>query len=169
MNIIFRKSQPDDIPQIMEIICQAQECFKLKGVDQWQNNYPNISIINADIETETSYVITDNQIVIGTVVVSFNGEDSYNKIYNGQWLSNQRYAVVHRMAISNQHKGLGYASHMFKEIENLCVKNNICSIKVDTHQQNLTMLKLLPKNGFIYCGTVLLEDNSERMAYEKLI
>lgn len=169
MDIIFRKSHPNDIPQIMEIITQAQEAFKQNGVDQWQNNYPNISIINADIEAETSYVITENQTVIGTIVVSFNGEDSYNKIYNGQWLCNQRYAVVHRMAINNQHKGLGYASLMFKEIENLCFKNRVFSIKVDTHQQNITMLKLLQKNGFIYCGTVLLEDNSERMAYEKLI
>ena len=37
----FRKSIKSDVSRIMEIIRQAQEYFKLQGINQWQNNYPN--------------------------------------------------------------------------------------------------------------------------------
>lgn len=169
MNIIFRKSIYDDVHQIIEIIKEAQDSFKLKGIDQWQNNYPSRSVIENDIHSGIGYVLTLNNLIIGTAVLSFNIEDCYNIIYNGSWLSNESYAVVHRMAIPNQYKGLGYASLIFKEIEKLCVKNNIFSIKVDTHRDNTIMVNLLQKNGFTYCGVVHLDDHSERLAYEKLV
>ena len=31
------------------------------------------------------------------------------------------------------------------------------------------MQRLLEKSGFKYCGIILLEDNSERIAFEKII
>ena len=37
----FRKSVKSDIPEIMGIIKQAQDYFKEKNIDQWQNGYPN--------------------------------------------------------------------------------------------------------------------------------
>ena len=42
------------------------------------------------------------------------------------------------------------------------------SIKIDTHKENFVMRGLLEKNGFEYCGIILLEDGAERVAYEKL-
>ncbi|WP_455935229.1 hypothetical protein [Haemophilus sp.] len=52
----FRKSVKSDIPEIMGIIKQAQDYFKEKNIDQWQNGYPNEEVINNDIENEESYV-----------------------------------------------------------------------------------------------------------------
>ena len=46
----FRKSIKSDVSRIMEIIRQAQEYFKLQGINQWQNNYPNKEVINNDID-----------------------------------------------------------------------------------------------------------------------
>ena len=63
----FRKSVKSDIPEIMGIIKQAQDYFKEKNIDQWQNGYPNEEVINNDIENEESYVmIKDDKIVATT-------------------------------------------------------------------------------------------------------
>ena len=43
------------------------------------------------------------------------------------------------------------------------------SIKVDTHEQNLSMQKLLRKNNFEHCGIIYLQDNSKRIAFEKIL
>ena len=65
----FRKSVKSDIPEIMGIIKQAQDYFKEKNIDQWQNGYPNEEVINNDIENEESYVmIKDDKIVATTVI-----------------------------------------------------------------------------------------------------
>ncbi len=69
----FRKSIKSDIDSIMNIIKQAQEYLKNQGLDQWQNNYPNIDTINQDIDNVNSYVLVDNGKILGTVVVILMG------------------------------------------------------------------------------------------------
>lgn len=165
----FRKSNEEDIKSIMNIINQAQAWFKDQRIDQWQNNYPNIETIINDINNSYGYVLLKNNIVIGTAAVSFDGEKTYNSIYNGKWISNDDYAVIHRIAVDSNYKGLGLASVLFKYIEELCLDKGIHSIKVDTHEENMPMQKLLYKNGFQYCGIIYLEDKSKRIAFEKII
>ena len=46
----FRKSVKSDIPEIMGIIKQAQDYFKEKNIDQWQNGYHNEEVKNNEIE-----------------------------------------------------------------------------------------------------------------------
>lgn len=70
---------------------------------------------------------------------------TYNEIYNGKWLSHGEYAVIHRLAVDQQHKGLGILSEVMKIIEKMCVDRGINNIKIDTHEQNLPMQKFLKK------------------------
>ncbi|NLY68095.1 MAG: GNAT family N-acetyltransferase [Tissierellia bacterium] len=165
----FRKAKESDIDSIMNIIKQAQDYFKEAGIDQWQNNYPNIETIKNDIEKGYGYVLVNDGEVVGTVAVSFDGERTYENIYEGNWISNLDYAVVHRLAIDNRYKGQGLASVIMKSIEEMCLKRNVHSIRIDTHQDNKSMQRLIEKNGFKYCGIIYLADTSKRLAYEKLI
>ncbi|WP_042272339.1 GNAT family N-acetyltransferase [[Clostridium] dakarense] len=165
----FRKSVKKDIDSIMKIINQAQEYFKEQGVDQWQNGYPNKNTINDDIKNEESYVLEKDGCVVATSMITFKGEKSYDSICDGEWLSNKEYATIHRVAVDNNYKGLGLSSQIIKNIESLCLQNNTYSIKVDTHEDNLSMQKLLKKNEFKYCGIIYLEDNSKRIAFEKVL
>ena len=72
----FRKSIKSDVSRIMEIIRQAQEYFKLQGINQWQNNYPNKEVINNDIDNGQSYVMLKDNNIVATTVVSFKEEKS---------------------------------------------------------------------------------------------
>jgi len=165
----FKKSVEADVDSIMKIIKQAQDYFKEKGINQWQNNYPNVEVISNDVAEKNSYVLLQNKEVVATAVVSFKGEKTYESIYEGEWISNKEYAVVHRIAVDNSHKGLGLSSQIIKNVEELCIEKGVSSIKVDTHEQNLSMQKLLRKNKFEYCGIIYLEDNSPRIAFEKIL
>ena len=164
----FRKTVEADIDSIMSIIKQAQSYFKKNGVDQWQNNYPNIEVIDNDIKAGNSYVLVKDNKVVATAAISFCKEKTYEHIFEGTWISNGEYAVVHRIAVDSNHKGLGVASQIFKYIEELCINRGVSSIKVDTHECNLSMQKLLRKNKFEYCGVIYLEENSKRLAFEKI-
>lgn len=165
----IRQSNINDVSAIMKIIKQAQESFKLAGINQWQNNYPNETSILKDIELNESYVVLDNESIIGTFALSYRIESTYDIIYDGKWLSNEKYAVIHRIAIENSYKGKGVSTFVFKEVEKWCLDKNIHSIKIDTHQDNQSMRKLLNKNGFSYCGIIYLVDGNKRLAYEKVL
>ena len=97
----FRKSTKEDLKDIMAIIRDAQAYFKNNNIDQWQNGYPNEDSILSDIESKESYVLVDDNEIIGTAYLSFAGESDYDVIYEGKWLSHEDYAVVHRIAVKN--------------------------------------------------------------------
>lgn len=153
----------------MNIIKQAQAYFKEHGIDQWQNNYPNINTIKSDITECKSYVLLKDNIVTATVAIAFDGEKTYQTIYNGEWITNAEYAVIHRVAVDNSLKGTGLAGLIIKNVEEMCHTKGIHSIRADTHEQNKSMQKMLTKNGFKYCGIIYLEDKSKRIAFEKVL
>lgn len=51
----------------------------------------------------------------------------------------------------------------------MCRGKEIKSIRIDTHQDNKSMQRLILKNNFEYCGIIYVEDGSERLAYEKVL
>lgn len=165
----FRKSAKKDIDEIMEIIKQAQNYFKEQGINQWQNNYPNPEVINNDINNDESYVLIKDGKIVGTTVLSFNGEETYKGIHDGKWLNDDNYAVIHRIAVDNTYKGAGLSHKIIKYAEEICLKNDVHNIKVDTHEENIVMQNMLKKNGFKYCGVINLADGAERVAFQKII
>lgn len=165
--MIFRKSKVSDIPEIMRIINQAKTYLKSQGIDQWQNGYPNENVINNDINNDESYVVIKDDKIIGTTVISFNEEVTYNDITNGEWLTNDKCAVIHRIAVDNNCKGLGLSKEIIKYAQTLCLERNIHSIKIDTHEKNISMQNSLKKNNFQYCGDIFLFDGAKRVAFEK--
>lgn len=164
----FRKSKIEDIPMMMEIIKQAQNYFKSKDIDQWQDGYPNEENLREDIIQGESYVMLLDDKIVATAVISFRGESTYNEIYRGNWLSDREYAVVHRVAVNDGYKGQGLSHKIIEFSQKKCKELGYSSIKIDTHKDNFVMRSLLEKNGFKYCGIILLEDGAERVAYEKL-
>lgn len=164
----FRKSKIEDIPMMMEIIKQAQNYFKSKDIDQWQDGYPNEENLREDIIQGESYVMLLDDKIVATAVISFRGESTYNEIYRGNWLSDREYAVVHRVAVNDDYKGQGLSHKIIEFSQKKCKELGYSSIKIDTHKDNFVMRSLLEKNGFKYCGIILLEDGAERVAYEKL-
>lgn len=164
----FRKTIKSDVNNVMKIIKQAQDYFKSQGVDQWQNGYPNEETIENDIKNDESYVLEKDGEIVATTMLTFNGEPTYASI-QGKWLSNDKYVTIHRVAVDNTHKGKGLSSQIIKYVEKNCLDKGIHSIKVDTHEDNTSMQRLLEKNDFKYCGVIYLEDDSKRIAFEKLL
>lgn len=167
--MMIRKSTASDLLQIMKIIHQAQQYFGSQGIDQWQNGYPNEHSILHDIETGSSYVFIEDDRILATFCLSFDGEETYERIYEGQWLSNAPYGVIHRIAVEAHQKGRGIAAQILSYAQTSCKEHEVASMKIDTHQDNHSMQKMLGKNGFQYCGIIYLKDGSKRVAYEWMI
>lgn len=165
MNYDFRKATASEMPQIWTIIQQAIVRRKNDGSQQWQDGYPNEDVIRTDIAKGFGYVLTDNDTIVGYAAILFNDEPAYEQL-KGTWLTNGDFAVVHRVAISDDYLGKGLAQKVFLFTEDLAIDNYIFSIKVDTNFDNVPMLKILEKLGYVYCGEVTFRGGI-RKAFEK--
>ena len=165
--IKFRKATQDDADKIWKILQQAIERRRRDGSLQWQNGYPNPETVNSDIEKQIGYILTENDRVVAYCAVLLNDEPAYENI-EGKWLSDGDFNVVHRVAVSDEVAGKGYATEIFRRIEDFSRQNGIFSVKVDTNFDNAAMLHILKKLGYSYCGEVYLS-GGVRKAFEKLI
>ncbi|MBQ7332787.1 MAG: GNAT family N-acetyltransferase [Clostridia bacterium] len=168
----IRKSTFSDLPEIMSIFAQARKTIAALGINQWQNGYPEEEIISADIEKGESYAVEIGGRAVGTFVMILSGEPTYDKIYDGAWKSgngNRSYLAIHRVAISVSSRGSGISGEIIKYAEKFASENQKNSIRIDTHEGNVVMRRMLEKQGFSYCGVIYLESGEARVAYEKLI
>ncbi len=163
-------TQTTDIPAIMSVVKDAQEYLFEQGIDQWQDGYPDKKQIELDITNDESYVVKDSSAaILGTTVLSTRIESTYNKI-EGNWMtsSNEKYGVIHRLAVGKQFRKLGVAKFVFQVCEAKLLEANIESMRIDTHEENKGMQKLITGLGYKYCGVIYLDNGDKRLAYEKV-
>ena len=165
---MIRKSLISDIDAMMELFHQAQAYFKKSNIDQWQNNYPNPEQLKIDINKGNSYVFYEQK-VIGTMYFAIEEEPTYAYI-EGKWKTHdQPYAVIHRIVIDENLKGRGLAKELLDYAIEHCHQQSIQSLRIDTHDDNLSMQRFLLKNGFESCGHIYLENGDLRIAFEKVL
>ena len=160
----IRKATFEDLDQILAIYAYAREQMRLSGnPSQWGVHYPSLEIVQKDIENGNSYVIIDGEDEICAVFVFIIGEDpTYKNIENGNWLNDDAYGTIHRVAGSGKQKGV------FRHCLAYC-ESKMQNVRVDTHEKNRIMQHLLESNGYQKCGTIYVADGSPRIAYHKKV
>lgn len=165
----IRQAKYEDIEKIMLIINQAKKYFIDEEIFQWNLDYPNNNTIKNDIDKDVSFVVIDKGNIVGTFAFIIGEDMCYKNIYDGKWITNDIYATIHRLAIDNNYKRRGIGDKIIKYSQDCCIKNNISSLRIDTHRLNIPMIKLIEKNKFSYCGIIKTDYSSDRVAYEKIL
>lgn len=159
----IRKAVKDDLPYIFEIYARARKFMAENGnPNQWGDIKPGKELVESDIEKGISYVCEKDGKILGVFAFICGEDPTYKIIYDGEWLNDKPYAVIHRIASSGKVKGTG----------EFCLKwvlSQYPNIRIDTHRDNTVMRYLMDKLGFAYCGIIHLEDGDERLAFQKII
>lgn len=162
--VLIRPAGLGDLPLVMEIYDYARAFMRANGnVTQWVNGYPSEELIRQEIQDGHSFVCTDGDgEIVGTFCFILGDDPTYQQIYDGAWLNDEPYGVIHRMGTNGKRKGIAEAclNWSFQHSNN---------IRVDTHRDNLVMQHILEKNGFKRCGIIYVRDGTERIAYQKIV
>lgn len=159
----IRLAHKKDIKKIAKIYSDARAFMQSSGnKNQWINGYPDISLIEEDIENDRLYLLEDGTDILAVFVYFFGEDATYKKIYEGKWLNDKKYGVIHRIAVAENAHGKGVSAICFDFAFKKCA-----NLKIDTHKDNIPMQKALLKFGFKYCGIIYLENGSDRLAYQK--
>ncbi|MCR5833256.1 MAG: GNAT family N-acetyltransferase [Selenomonadaceae bacterium] len=164
MNI--RNTTLNDLAKVMTIYERARKFMAANGnPNQWGGtNWPPEDLIRNDIAIGKSFVCIEGEEIVGTFYYDFGKdiEPTYEKIYEGAWLNDSAYGVVHRLAASGTVRGVG------KFCMTWAFERSGGHIRVDTHPDNKVLQHLLSGLGYKHCGTIFVaKDNYPRLAYEK--
>ena len=163
----IRNATESDVSRMMEIYAYARKFMaEHDNPRQWGlTNWPPEKLIHEDIRTERSYVCVDeNDRVIGAFFFDYgiDVEDTYEYIEDGEWIGDNNYGVIHRIAGDGSRKGIG----------EFCINwayEQCGHLKMDTHDDNYVMQNLFKKLGFKRCGVIyIVEDSDPRVAFEKI-
>ncbi len=160
----FRLSGERDLPAIMAIVTKAQAYLASRGVDQWQDGYPDEKVMREDMRLWQGYVLLREGEVAGIATIVFTGESSYDEIFEGAWTTPEPYACIHRIAVDAALRGTGAADELIRQAEAVIRARGVLSVRIDTHQDNLVMQRMLVRNGYRPCGVIYLKDGNERGA-----
>lgn len=166
--MIFRKACENDLDAICVIISEAVDHMLAEGRQQWTRAYPARSHIDDDIACGRGYVLDDGGVIVAYGAVAFTGEPAYDRL-DGSWLSGDvPYVVLHRLAVARNMRGRGLSAVFMCRVGDMARDKGVTSFRVDTNFDNVQMLRLMDRLGFVYCGDVLYESGSRR-AYEKIL
>lgn len=159
----IRKGVPTDVEAILEIYESARRYMRKTGnLTQWSDGYPSRADVLKDIEAGYCHVGE----IYGEIVMVFafiTGDDpTYAVIEGGEWLNDEPYGTIHRLASNGRCSGMLAActEYCFRQTNNL---------RLDTHADNRPMLEAVARLGFTRCGIIRCRDGSPRIAFQKRI
>lgn len=159
----IEKLTSSELDRVMEIYADARKFMRASGnLTQWSGGYPSEALIRRDISDGKLYACKEEDDILGVFYFSVENDPTYAEIYDGSWLNDREYAVIHRIAVSAESHGRGVARFIFDD----CFAK-YPNLKIDTHKDNIPMQKALVKSGFSPCGTIFLANGDPRIAFQR--
>ena len=161
MNI--RPARMSELPRLMELFDIARAYMRRNGnTVQWVNGYPSEALIRQDIAQDRAFVVEEDGIAeaVFCYLAGRHVEPTYAVVYGGTWPDDAPYGVIHRLASSGKLRGvMGFCADW--------ALSRCPVLRVDTHESNATMRSAMARLGFTECGTIILGDETPRIAFQK--
>ncbi|MDR2035354.1 MAG: GNAT family N-acetyltransferase [Coriobacteriales bacterium] len=162
--MLIRKSQQGDLESILKICAVSRQFMRENGnPDQWGDDHPGAEFIEDSLKAQESYVVLEGSEIVGTFIFHATAQAGAYDTIEGAWLNDEPFMVISTLATGCARAGVGQC------ILDWCFEK-AGNIRIDTHEDNVPMRRLLQKNGYIYCGKVwyeIREDRRERLAFQK--
>ncbi len=165
----IRVGTMDDLDALVRIYETARRYMVESGnPHQWGDGRPTREELAASLKEGVVRVgVGEDDVPRFAFTVYSEPDPTYQRIYEGAWLSDEPYVTIHRVASDGTARGAfsqaaAYAIGRAREL-------GMRSVRVDTHDDNKTMQHVIGKAGFARCGYIHLEDGDPRIAYELLL
>ena len=167
---MIEKGKSSEINLIIALTKACAKDLHNNGINQWDENYPNLESITNDIQTGTLFTYKLGNEIVGIVVLNETQDEEYREI-NWRTPLDSKNIIVHRLAVLPGHQGKGIARKIMDFAEEFAVKNNYDSIRLDTFSQNPRNQKFYLNRGYLELGSVYLKYKKEHpyICYEMLI
>jgi ribosomal protein S18 acetylase RimI-like enzyme len=140
-----------------------------QNIFQWNEQYPNKEIFSQDVLNECLFVIEIKDVVIGCICISSEMDEVYKNV---KWLTkNKKNIYLHRLAVHPTFQGKGYAISLMNYAEQLALKKEYESIRLDTFSGNQKNNKFYKLQGYTKLEKIFFRKQSDLpfYCYEKIV
>ncbi|HSM63037.1 MAG TPA: GNAT family N-acetyltransferase, partial [Gillisia sp.] len=103
-------SETKDLQEIKSLTEACAIAMQEKGIFQWNEHYPSLEKLKADIEKRELFVLKDQDQILGIIVLTNVMDKEYIPIH---WLTkNSNNLYVHRLAVHPLVWGKGYGQKL---------------------------------------------------------
>ncbi|MGM9903512.1 GNAT family N-acetyltransferase [Enterococcus hirae] len=164
----LRKTTLADLSEVMKLIDQGAAYLFEQGLPQWQNGQkPSKEKIMEDIDRQESYVLIDDEKIIGTAALVAGIDPVYTAI-KGRWEGDSPYLSIHRVALDQEVRGKKIGKQLLEHLLTVASVLGVSDVRIDTYPNNLPMEKTIFSAGFRYRGMIEFPfQHGERKAYQK--
>lgn len=150
MQIEYRLAKPEELVQVFQLVSAAIHTMESQNIYQWDEIYPNLKILEEDIQKKQLYVgMIENRIAV-IYVLNQECDDAYE---NGNWKHKDKpFYVIHRLCVSPEFQNRGIAMQTMLYIEKKLQSMDIAAIRLDAYTQNPYSVRLYEKLGYDKVG-----------------
>ena len=165
----IRKATLADFDSVFKIVLDCKEEMNKMGIEQWPAHHPSKETIQKGIESNCHYVLIDQEKIVAGVLLNHSGDEQY-KLVNWK-INDPNPLLVHRLAVSPQAQGKGYAKKLMIFAEELAKKEGSKSIRLDTYKNNSVSNKFYENLGYKLVGVIRMPQYmpGEYNCYEKIL
>lgn len=150
MDIGYRLATIDDLDNVVEMFSLAVNDMNNRGIYQWDDIYPNVDVLNSDIENKQMYLGVSQDKIICAFVINFQCDDEYKK---AKWkYPKSSYMIIHRLCVNPNYQNIGIGMKSMLKIEDMVKKMDIESIRLDAFTENPKAIRLYEKLGYSIIG-----------------
>lgn len=146
----IRKAELEDLNEIIDIYRNAIDTMNSNNIPQWDEVYPNGTILKEDILAKQMYVGLIDNAIASVVVLNNEFDEQYN---NGHWeYQNESFAVVHRLCVNPICQNQKVGRNTMLLVEKLLQKQGVQAIRLDAFSLNPYALKMYENLGYKKAG-----------------
>ena len=144
----FLLASPGDISEVMSIY------HTLIGTPgcTWGLDYPNLEIVESDIENESLYVLKD-----GSKIIAVASACAFNELGHLGWKPKNPCELA-RIGVAPDMQRQGIGTIILQNVMNAAKNKGFDGIRMLVSKTNPAALALYEKNGFERCGEVFMYD-----------
>ncbi|SEK83467.1 N-acetylglutamate synthase, GNAT family [Aquimarina amphilecti] len=157
---MIRKAIPSDLNAIHKLTQSCAKAMIVKEIYQWNEHYPTRSRFEKDVELQELYVLEEEDLIKGIIVITELMDDEYIPI---EWITteNKNNLYIHRLAVHPDYWGEGYARQLMNWAETYAKSNEYISIRLDTFSQNKRNQQFYETRGYKKLGDIFFPKQSE--------
>lgn len=175
MSIEIRKGTIEDVNSLEMLYNNLNDYLEATtNYPGWRKGvYPIREDAVSGIEDNCLYVATENNEIVGSIILRSTQEPAYlNAIWQAA-LSNSEVLVIHTFVVNPRYLKCGIGRKLLDFASQFALKENIKALRLDVYEKNSPAISLYEKCGFKYIDTVSLGLEcyglDRFMLYEKLV
>lgn len=122
-----------------------------RGIHQWDEFYPTVETVSADIVGRRLYLLTSSGMCPAVVTIDTQIEPQYSTVL---WTTPEPALFVRRLCVDPAFQGSGFANQLMDYVEDYATQYRYARLRLDAYSGNSRALTLYQRRGYREAGQV---------------